>query len=133
MAPSRLMYVAGLHQGHGWLGGHFCTCQWHGGQHLHPSKPSQECSAEGSASRMNSAGRDSSVPNISSAEEMALSSLGAVLRPRRTQGRCSGHSVLVSHGRSAAFSWPWHLSTMPLLCGWYALDLISCTLSSLWR
>ncbi len=49
-----------------------------------PLNLARKCSAEGSASRMNSAGRDSSVPNISSTEEMALSSLGAVLRPRRT-------------------------------------------------
>jgi hypothetical protein len=49
-----------------------------------PLSFSRRRSAGGSASWMNSAGRDSIVPN--SAEKMALSSLVAVLRPRRTQG-----------------------------------------------
>jgi hypothetical protein len=45
---------------------------------------------------MNSAGRDSAVPSISVVEEIALSSFDAVLRPSKTQGRCSGHCVVAT-------------------------------------
>jgi hypothetical protein len=83
-----------------------------------PDPYPQHCSEGGFAFWMNSAGRDSVVPNINFAEEMALSSCGTELRPRSIHGRWSGHTVLASQARKAAFNWPWHLSNMPLLCGW---------------
>ncbi len=48
---------------------------------------SRNCFARGSALWMNSAERGNVVTNISFAEDMSLSSFGAGLRPRKTQGR----------------------------------------------
>ena len=95
-----------------------------------PDPDPQHCSAGGFAFWMNSAGRDSVVPNINFAEEMALSSCGTELRPRSIHGRWSGHTVLASQARKAAFNWPWHLSNMPLLCGGRLCCLLTALIAS---
>ncbi len=62
------------------------------------------------------------------AEEMVLSSLGAVLKPRRTQGIFSGQPLPQS---SLQLAVAWHICTMPVLCRWKSVVLTSCTSSSL--
>ncbi|MFN9979544.1 MAG: hypothetical protein ACK53Y_06510, partial [bacterium] len=64
---------------------------------------------------MYSADRDRVAPNISSAEEMALSSLWVVLSPGKTKDRWSGHSLRASMALRVAFSCPRAFSTIPLL------------------
>jgi hypothetical protein len=66
----------------------------------------RKSTAGGSAEDRKSAGRVRAAPYTSSAEEIPESSLGAARRPRRTQGRCEGHSVPASLDLKAAFSWP---------------------------
>jgi hypothetical protein len=61
--------------------------------------------AGGSAASTNLPGRTRGVPYTSSAEDMALSSLGVVLMPSSTQGRCSGHSWLANLVFIPSLSW----------------------------
>jgi hypothetical protein len=70
---------------------------------------------------MNSAGSATGAPYNSSADDTALSSLGAARNPKRTQGRCSGQAAPARRARRASFNWRCALSTMPFDWGWYAV------------
>ena len=52
---------------------------------------------------------------------MAESSLGVILKPRRTQGISSAQDKLAPLALRASFSRRCILSTSPLLCGWKAV------------
>ena len=59
------------------------------------------------------------VPNTISATEVAVSVLGALRRPSRTQGRDRVHDRLERTAQRRAFLrvW-WNRSTTPFACGW---------------
>jgi hypothetical protein len=75
---------------------------------------SRNRSHDGSSAVIYFVSRDRAVPNTSSAEETLPSS---ILSPSRTQGKWSGHSTSASLVLRVALSWPWALSTNPLLWG----------------
>jgi len=60
-----------------------------------------------------SPGRVRGSPYTILAEEMALSSFGAALNPRRTHGRCDGQSWLSNRDRRASFSCLWNGISLP--------------------
>jgi hypothetical protein len=66
---------------------------------------SKKSAAGGSAASTNSPGRTRKAPYTSSAEDMVLSSLGVVLMPSSTQGRCAGHSWLANLIFRPSLSW----------------------------
>jgi hypothetical protein len=66
---------------------------------------SKKSTAGGSAASTNSPGRTRGAPYTSSAEDMALPSLGVVHMPSSTQGRCAGHSWLANLVFRPSLSW----------------------------
>jgi len=76
-----------------------------------------------SSSATNCAGRVREVLYTICAADLPVSSFGALFMSRRTQGRCWVQLAAAMRTFRASLSHRW-VSTMPLLCGWYAVVVL---------